>query len=159
MCVEQSTIGPMDRRANGALPAFGPFLTLRDLSDRAKDRQPSDKRLYAPMGDGLGLTQAAEVQVVYRVTSLMVAGMPLTAARSPHRRKTCVKSLCWGFKPQVLTGPLVELACHSVQVSLRVDRQVSSFRKVLSQQTIGVLIGTALPRTLRIAEVNIDIGR
>src|SRR3974390_1488107 len=84
---------------------------------------------------------------------------PLYPAGSTDRRNTCVKSLCWGFKPQGLTRPLVELACHSVQVSLRVDRQVSSFRKVLSQQTIGVLIGTALPRTLRIAEVNIDIGR
>src|SRR3974390_1806976 len=84
---------------------------------------------------------------------------PLWSAGSTDRRNTCVKSLCWGFKPQGLTRPLVELACHFVQVSLRVDRQVSSFRKVLSQQTIGVLIGTALPRTLRIAEVNIDIGR
>src|SRR3974390_3030266 len=81
------------------------------------------------------------------------------AAASTDRRNTCVKSLCWGFKPQGLARPLVELACHFVQVSLRVDRQVSSFRKVLSQQTIAVLIGTALPRTLRIAEVNIDIGR
>ena len=31
-------------------------------------------------------------------------------------------------------------------------RQVGSLRKIRSQQTIGVLIGTALPRTLRIAE-------
>src|SRR3974390_2419697 len=84
---------------------------------------------------------------------------PVYPAGSTDRRNTCVKSLCWGFKPQGLARPLVELACHFVQVSLRVDRQVSSFRKVLSQQTIAVLIGTALPRTLRIAEVNIDIGR
>jgi hypothetical protein len=34
--------------------------------------------------------------------------------------------------------------------------QVGSLRR-LSQQTIGVLIGTALPRTLRMAEVNVEV--
>ena len=38
-------------------------------------------------------------------------------------------------------------------------RQVSSFWKVLSQQTVGVLIRPTLPRTLPIAEVNVDVGR
>src|SRR5712691_8146480 len=79
-------------------------------------------------------------------------------AGSTGRRNTGVKSLCRGFESQGLAGPLVELARHFVQVSLRVHRQVGSLRKILSQQTIGVLIGTALPRTLRIAEVNIDVG-
>ena len=37
--------------------------------------------------------------------------------------------------------------------------QVGAFREVLSQHTNGVLIGTALPWTLRIAEVNINVGR
>jgi len=32
-------------------------------------------------------------------------------------------------------------------------------RKVLPEQSIGVLIRAALPRALRIAEINIDIGR
>ena len=42
---------------------------------------------------------------------------------------------------------------------LRVYRQVGSLGEVLSQQTIGVLVGSALPQTLRIAKVNIDVGR
>src|SRR3974390_865469 len=79
-------------------------------------------------------------------------------ASSTGRRNTSVKSLCWGFKSQGLAWPLVELACHFVQMGLCVNRQVRSLLKVLSQQTIGVLIATTLPRTLRIAEVNIDVG-
>jgi hypothetical protein len=43
-------------------------------------------------------------------------------------------------KLQGLTWPLVELTRHVVQIGLRVHRQVSAFRKVLSQQTVGVLI-------------------
>jgi hypothetical protein len=42
---------------------------------------------------------------------------------------------------------------------LRMHRRVSSFWKVLSQQTVGVLIRPTLPRTLWIAEVNVDVGR
>src|ERR1022692_4308634 len=84
---------------------------------------------------------------------------PLWSAASTDRRNTGVKSLCWGFKLQGLAWSLVELTCHFVQIGLRVHRQVGSLGKVLSQQTIGVLVGTALPRTLRIAEVNVDVGR
>ena len=36
--------------------------------------------------------------------------------------------------------------------------QVRPLGKVLSQQSIGILVGAALPRALRIAEVHIDIG-
>ncbi len=44
-------------------------------------------------------------------------------------------------------------------MSLAVHRQVGSLGEVLSEQTIGVLVGTTLPRALRIAEVNINVGR
>src|ERR1700730_8080047 len=44
-------------------------------------------------------------------------------------------------------------------MSLRIHRQIGPTRKVLPQQAIGVLVGPALPRTLRVAEVNIDVGR
>src|SRR5262249_38120583 len=84
---------------------------------------------------------------------------PLLAAGSTSRRNTGVKFLCRGFKSQGLAWPLIELAGHFVEMGLRVHRQVGSFRKILSQQAIGVLVGTALPWTLRIAKVNIDVGR
>ena len=80
---------------------------------------------------------------------------PLYAAGSPGRRNTCVKSLGRGFEPQGLARPLIELARHIVQMSLGVHRR--SLSKGPSQQTVGVLFGTALPRTLRIAEVNLNV--
>ena len=44
-------------------------------------------------------------------------------------------------------------------MSLRVYRHVGAFGEVLSEQAISVLIGTPLPRALRITEVDIDVGR
>ena len=59
-------------------------------------------------------------------------------------------------KLQCLTWPFVQLPGHFVQIGLRVCRQVGSLGEVLSEQAIGVLVGTALPRTAWVAEVNID---
>src|SRR5712675_1324135 len=80
-------------------------------------------------------------------------------AGSTGRRNTGVKSLCWGFKLQGLTWSFVELTSHFVQIGLRVHRQVGALRKVLSQQAVGVLVRAALPRALRIAKINVDVGR
>ena len=38
-------------------------------------------------------------------------------------------------------------------------RQVGAFRKVLSEQAIGVLVRAALPRALRIAKIYVDFSR
>src|SRR5471030_1122275 len=91
--------------------------------------------------------------------SLPTRSRPHMAAGSTDRRNTGVKSLCWGLKLQRLPRPFVELTGGLVQLSLRIHRQVGSFRKVLPQQAIGVLIGTALPGALRIAEVDVYVGR
>jgi len=37
-------------------------------------------------------------------------------------------------------------------------RQIQSFREVLPEQAVGVFIGTTLPGTLWITEVDFDIG-
>ena len=78
---------------------------------------------------------------------------------STGRCNTSVKSFGWGFKPQRLAWPFVELARHFIQMRLAVHGQVGPFREVLPEQAIGVLVGTALPWASRIAEVNIDVGR
>src|ERR1700753_1374280 len=82
-----------------------------------------------------------------------------TPAGLTGRRNTGVKSLCWGFKLQGLTWSFVELTSHFVQMGLRMHRQVGALRKVLSQQAIGVLVRSALPRALRIAKIDVDVGR
>ena len=38
-------------------------------------------------------------------------------------------------------------------------RQVGALWEVLSQQAIGVLVRPALPRALRIAKIDVDVGR
>src|SRR6478735_5178464 len=82
----------------------------------------------------------------------------LPGAGSSGRCNTSIKSFGWGCKSQSLAWSFVELPSHFVELGLRVHGQVSPLRQVLPQQTVGVLIGTTLPRTLRIAEVNVDIG-
>ena len=63
-----------------------------------------------------------------------------------------------GIKVQSLPRALVELPSHLVEVGLGVDGQISFLREVLSQQTVGVFVGAALPGALRITEVDVDLG-
>ena len=44
-------------------------------------------------------------------------------------------------------------------MGLRMHRQIGALRKVLSQQAIGILVRPALPRALRIAKIDVDVGR
>ena len=81
------------------------------------------------------------------------------AAVSIGRRNTGVESLCRRFKSQRLARALVEPSRDVVQVFLRVYRQIRSLRKILSQQPIGVLIGSALPGASRVAEIDLDVRR
>src|SRR5580692_11844889 len=81
------------------------------------------------------------------------------SAGSIGRRNTGVKSLPWSFKLQGLTWSFVELTSHFVQMGLRMHRQVGALWKILSQQAIGVLVRPALPRALRIAKIDVDVGR
>ncbi len=80
-------------------------------------------------------------------------------AGSTDRRNTGIKSICWRLERQRLARSFVELAGYLVQMCLGVDREVCPLGEVLPQEAIGVLVGTALPGALRIAEVNIDVGR
>ena len=80
-------------------------------------------------------------------------------AGSSGRCNTSIKSFGWGCKSQSFAWSFVELPSHFVELGLRVHGQVSPLRQVLPKQTVGVFIGTTLPRTLRIAEVNVDVGR
>ena len=59
-------------------------------------------------------------------------------AISTGRCNTLVKSLCWRLEVQRFPGPLVELACHLVQLGLGVPRKIKAPGEVLAQQAIGV---------------------
>ena len=64
--------------------------------------------------------------------------------------------LCCSLELQGFTWPFIQLTRHGIEFCLRVYRQVGAFGKMLSQQPIGVLIGTPLPRTGGIAKI--DLG-
>jgi len=46
-----------------------------------------------------------------------------------------------------------------VEMSLRMNRQVASFREVLSEQAVCVLVATSLPWAARVTEVDFDSSR
>ena len=61
-----------------------------------------------------------------------------TLVISTGRRNTLAKSLCWRLEVQRFPRPLVELACHLVQLGLGVRREIKALGEVLAQQAIGV---------------------
>ena len=67
---------------------------------------------------------------------------------------------CFGGRSPAerLSRSAVEGDGHCVELSLRVSADVRTFGKVLPQQPVGVLVGSALPRTLRIAEIDFQSG-
>ncbi len=67
--------------------------------------------------------------------------------------------LSWRLVHQGFSGSFVELPGDGAELSLAEGRQVDAVGQVLAQQAVGVLVGTALPRAVRIAEVDLDIGR
>jgi transposase InsO family protein len=54
---------------------------------------------------------------------------------------------------------LIEATRYAIQIRLREAGQVSSLRKVLAQQAVGVFVRPTLPRTLGIAEIDLHVRR
>lgn len=58
---------------------------------------------------------------------------------------------------QGLSRPLVEFAGDAVEILLAVHGQIGSFREVLPQQAIGVLVRAALPGAVGVTEIHLDV--
>ena len=69
-----------------------------------------------------------------------------------------VKSLGGCLPTESLPGATVESGGNRIKVITRVPGQVGAFRKVLPQQTVGVLVRAALPGAVRVAEVDRQPG-
>jgi hypothetical protein len=83
--------------------------------------------------------------------------LPKTRVVSRGRRNTGLQSIRGSLKSQCFSGTLIEAQRDLVQVGLTVAGQVGLLRQVLAQEPIGVFVASALPGTLRIAEVNLYI--
>ncbi|REG45606.1 hypothetical protein B0G80_9235 [Paraburkholderia sp. BL6669N2] len=53
------------------------------------------------------------------------------------------------------TRPAIQTVGHGVEFVLTVDRKVSAFRQILSQQPVGVFASAALPGAVRVAKVHV----
>jgi hypothetical protein len=59
---------------------------------------------------------------------------------------------------EALARPGVELPGDGIELFLAEPGQIGARGHVLGEQSIGVLVDTALPRAMRIGEVNFDAG-
>ena len=55
--------------------------------------------------------------------------------------------------------PRVERGRHGRNLVDAMHAEISAFWKILAQQSVGVLVGAALPRAVRIAEIDLDAER
>ena len=69
-----------------------------------------------------------------------------------------VEGLAGGLPAEGFTGSTVECCGDSVQVVPGVSAEIGAFGEVLTEQTVGVLVGSTLPWCLGVAEVDIQIG-
>ena len=69
-----------------------------------------------------------------------------------------VKGLGWRSPAERLARPAVECRRHGRKVAGTVRAQVGALREVLPQQPVGVLVRAALPRAMRVAEVDLHAG-
>mgnify|MGYP001574683892 CR=1 FL=1 len=58
---------------------------------------------------------------------------------------------------QTFSRARIQAMGDGVQLALRVPRQVRALRQVLAQQPVGVLLGAALPRAVRIGKEHSDV--
>ena len=63
-----------------------------------------------------------------------------------------------GLPIEGFAGSTVQCCGDSVQVASGVSAEIGAFGEVLSEETVGVLVGATLPGTLGVAEVDIEIG-
>ena len=61
--------------------------------------------------------------------------------------------------PERLPRPSIEPERDRIEVVLRVAGEIGPLRQILAQEAVGVFVGAALPRTLRVTEVDLDAGR
>jgi hypothetical protein len=59
---------------------------------------------------------------------------------------------------EALAGAVVEFVGDGVELRLADGGEVGALGEVWAQQAVGVLVGTALPRGVRIAEEDLDAG-
>ena len=145
------------RRRERSVPAICREL---DLSETAVRRWVAQAAVDAGERDGLTIEEREELRRLRRENKVLREEREIlkkAALGSPGQRNALREDFGRRAKFQRLPGTLVEATRHAVEVALGVRGEDRAFRKVLPQQAIRVLVGSPLPRTLRIAEVDLDV--
>ena len=66
-----------------------------------------------------------------------------------------MKNLVRGPEAKALTRTVIEAVCDKLDVVVRDKRKVGSFRKILSDEAIGIFVRTSLPGRIRIGKEEI----
>jgi hypothetical protein len=83
--------------------------------------------------------------------------LPKILAVSMVRCNTGLEFTCGSFKVRSFSWALIEAQGYPVEVGLGIAGQVGFLWKVQPQQPVGVFVGAALPRALRITEVDLHL--
>ena len=108
-----------------------------------------------------------ECPVTFLYTSELIAANPMQLVGRPKLAKTLPRRRSdWVERDRalILTALLAGLRadellrCDGVESAGTVFGEVSSFREVLAEKTVGVLVGFSLPGAMRVAEVDRQTG-
>ena len=66
--------------------------------------------------------------------------------------------LAWGGEVERFSGAIVEAGGDGVEIVLAEGGKGHALGEILTQQAVGVLVGTALPRCVRVGEENAHAG-
>jgi hypothetical protein len=102
------------------------------------------------------ITPETDATVLFRIEGYWADSNGRRNMDSVDLPQPFVKRLCRRFPAQRLSRPCVEGGRHGSNLLGAVRTQISAFREVLTQQSVGVLVGTTLPEAMRIAEVDLD---
>ena len=69
-----------------------------------------------------------------------------------------VEGLGGGLPIEGFAGAVVQGRGDGVQVVLCVSAEVGAFGEILTEETVGVLVGATLPWCLGVAEVDVQVG-
>ena len=83
---------------------------------------------------------------------------PKTGALSAGHRDSSREGFGGCHPAESLSRARIELRRHRIEMGVGMHRQVGALGKILAEQAVDVLVGAALPGTVRIAEVDLDRG-
>src|SRR5829696_9333909 len=92
--------------------------------------------------------------VLARARRVPMSCRGLSAVAGTERQEVLVEGFGGCLVAEGLAGAAVERGRDGVELGRGVLAEVGASREVLAQQAVGVLVGAALPRAVRVAEVD-----